>query len=256
MNDSLALDALIDAILLPHGFERPRRGQRWVRRAGGLDHVVGLRRSRSGNGTAVWFEAARDGAPLGTALELSPVAPLRNTWWWPSPLEIGDAEALRNQFQQIVLPYFAALPLDREAVEEEIAAMLAPLTALAPAFVHDGQVHWRRRDGVIDLVVTELLADGCFVQIWFAVWHESLANGLSGEPPAGVTMAASHLVGRDGLDGAPLQAIHRTRGTDPDYRLDGAALSRAAADWFARIHTVDDVRAQIRPEYRQHFEDS
>lgn len=254
MSPPPALDVLLDASLVPHGFARPRGGLRWQRRVGELEHVVGLRRSRSGNGTAVWFQAERDGAPLGAALELSPVAPLSNTWWWPTPLENSDADALRSQLQQIVLPYFAALPLDRDAIERELAAALSPLTALAPAFVHDAQVYWRRREGVIDLVVSELLAEGCFVRIWFAVWHEDLASGLAGELPAGVTLAASHLFGRDGIDGAPLQAFYRTGGGDPQACLDGAAISQAAAAWFADIRHVADVKARIRPEYRGHFE--
>lgn len=255
MNAGTGLEALLDATLNPQGFARLRSGSTWYRPVDGIDQIVGLRRSRSGNGTAVWFGAERAGNALGAVHELSPVAPLSNTWWWPSPLDAADAESLTAQLRHIVLPYFTAMPPAPALAEQAVVSALLPLAALDPPFVAAGLVHWRRRGAVIDLVVPELLADACFVRVWFAVWHEALASGLSGEPPAGVTLAAAHSFGHDGLDGDPLLALHLTRGRDGEPALDGAHIAAGAAAWFAGLTSADDVRAQIRPEYRRHFDE-
>lgn len=255
MNASTCLEALLDATLNPQGFARLRRGSTWYRPVDGIDQIVGLRHSRSGNGTAVWFGAERAGNALGAMHELSPVAPLSNTWWWPSPLDAADAESLAAQLRHIVLPYFTAMPPAPAQAEQAVVSALRPLAALDPPFAAEGLVHWRRRGAVIDLVVPELLADACFVRVWFAVWHDTLTGGLSGEPPAGVTLAASHPFGRDGLDGDPLLALYLTRDGAGAPALDGAQIAAGATAWFAGLMSADDVRAQIRPEYRRHFDE-
>lgn len=248
-----AVEAVLDAALHPHGFTRARRGTTWRRRSGAIEHQVGLRRSRSGEGgVAVHFAEAAAGAVPQVSFELSPVAPLSNTFWWPAQPSAVQARALREQIERIVLPFFAAPALDAAAVEHHVHAPLAPLRHCEPAFACSVEgVWWRERGRLIDLVLPQRLALDRFVQPWVAVWHHELPQGLSGGVPDGVTHAAAHTLGTDGLDGEPLCALfalHTAEAQADAWAEAAPGLLPAALAWFATLRSPADVLAQVRPE--------
>jgi hypothetical protein len=108
---------------------------------------------------------------------------------------------------------------------------------------------WRLRGPVIDLVVAEALALHRFVRPWVAVWRLDLPQGLAGPVPEGVTHAAAHTLGRDGLDGEPLAALYTLHGPD-DWATHGPHFIATALAWFENIQTTTDVLTHVRDEYR------
>lgn len=249
------VDAVLDAALLPHGFTRARRGTTWRRMRGALEQQVGLRRSRTGEGAAaVHFAETAPGAVPQHSFELSPVAPLSNTYWWPAQPSAAVAQALREQIERIVMPFFAAPAIDTAAVAQRVHGPMAPLRHDEPPFACSAEgVWWRQRGRLIDLVVPERLALDRFVRLWVAVWHQDLPQGLSGGVPEGVTHAAAHVLGTDGLDGEPLCALFalHTAETRADAWAEAAPhLLPAALAWFATLRSPADVLAQLRPEFR------
>lgn len=274
--------------------------------SGGVWHVVGLRTGRTASAAepaihfGVWvpeLEGLRYQAGthqgraikhLGRSFELSPVAPLKNTYWWPSDLaQSGLRDSLRRQLAGIVLPFFDSF----ERVEAVLAAMLAwedgasqrsvellrercAVDAAAPSvrsehltaqlasemsaegFTRAGDRLWRTRDGVIDIVIVEPLADHRFVAVYAVVWHESLRAGIDGPIPHGITAVTARQVGPGGAVD-PVDCLLRTG--DPQQEpvtspLPGhAATIRALLAHFASVRTAADVLATVPAEYRSHF---
>ncbi len=75
------------------------------------------------------------------------------------------------------------------------------------------------------------------------------------EAPAqddGVTHAAAHTLGRDGVDGEPLAALYALHSplTADGWASHGPRCIAAALAWFQNIHSTADVLAQVRDEYR------
>lgn len=108
MSATATVESLLDEALRAHGFSQARRAVRWRRPAGANDQVVGLRRSRSGDGgVAVFMGEWPQAATEGPSFELSPMVPLSNTYWWPAALGDDDVRQLRAQVDRVVLPFFA-----------------------------------------------------------------------------------------------------------------------------------------------------
>lgn len=252
MSATSTVESVLDEALRAHGFSRARRAVRWRRPAGANDQVVGLRRSRSGDGgVAVFMGEWPQAATEGPSFELSPVAPLSNTYWWPAALGDDDVRQLRAQVERVVLPFFACAARSAVEAANAVQAGLQTLRQAQPPFTQaaDG-VWWRERDAVIDLLIPELLAQERFVRLWVAVWHRELPQGLSGDIPGGVTHAAAHTVGRDGIDGDPVQALFVLQGPG-GWAQAAPALLASALGHLEPIRSADDVLRQVRDEYRR-----
>lgn len=206
------LSLFLNGLLQPCQFVQQPKGRMFVRLTGGICHIVGLQTSRtkiteSAVHFGIWMPESEqcDGRITASTKfesqirnllfshELSPVAPLRNTYWWPTDLCAEHSQLLEAQIRRLVLPYFetfsevrdiqCALHIIGEAwpasvvprtersamhVEEEsnrlmsfsptfvhdrVAQALEFLELLDDPFTHSDGVFWRERQGVIDLLV-------------------------------------------------------------------------------------------------------
>lgn len=254
---SLTIADYLDALLLPKGFRRIKPAPAYERMEAGVRQIVGVRKSRTASDEyAIHFsmQTLPDGAECRH--ELSPVAPLKNTYWCPKRLTEADAAVLRAQIEQIALAYFHARPdrFDARAAETSLHARLAALTTADPPFARTGHTYWRRRGPMIDLVDIELLAEGRFAFIYVAAWHSALTAGIDEPLPDGVTRAASRTAGIGAIDHEPNTTLFYL---GPPHagatRVDDADVAAVALRYFESIDTVDDVLRQVRPEYRHHF---
>ncbi|MBY0437031.1 MAG: hypothetical protein K2W80_02480, partial [Burkholderiales bacterium] len=136
MTDPSLID-ILRATLLPRGFTATKTRGRFVRTVGGMRQVVGLRKGHGGDGRALWF-LVEDGPPGARGPhELSPVAPFKNTWWWPSQLASHDAATLVVSIENQVLPWFDAWAagFDADAALAALHGHLAPLGDAQPPFI-------------------------------------------------------------------------------------------------------------------------
>lgn len=298
----------LTSILEPHGFSA-RPGRRFFvrRQLTGVWHVVGLRTGRPSKLPeyavyfGVWvpeidglrYDAAADQGRslkhMGRTFELSPIAPLKNTFWWSADLaDATERESLRRQLIQIALPFFdtfeqpAALLAAMHSWEESLgpdvvdslrrrcSAEAGPPVTLSDGFTQklasEMAVHgfqraadrlWRLRGGVIDIVVVEPLADHRFVSLYVAVWHASLTSGIDGSIPDGVTMATAQQVGANGVNGGPVDGLFFTaKSASTSTPADEISLKRpiqAMLEHFASVNSREDVLAALPVEYRSHF---
>ena len=299
------------AELQPRGFTARPAQKLFVRPlSSGVWHVVGLRTGRRSTPPefavffTVWvpeFEGLvfDPGAEQGRSLkqfeglmELSAVAPLKNTGWWTADLtETGEREVLQRQLQQIALRYLETFPdattllaalcarhsegAARHAAIEHLrhrctGALVSPvgfsenvMLALASELAAHGFQRasdrlWRLRSGVIDIVCVEPLADHRFVALYAAVWHVSLGSGIDGPIPDGVTLATSRQASAGGFDADPVDSLWFTCEPAPSLKPLAAgplgAPVRLMLDYFGSIVTCDDVRSQVPPMYRSHFD--
>jgi hypothetical protein len=135
MTDPTLLDVL-QATLLPRGFAATNARGRFVRTVGVMRQVVGLRNGRDGDGSAVYFLLEEGPAGSDGSYELSPVAPFKNTWWWPSHLASHDAATLVVSLENQALAWFEAWEqgFDPGAGAAGLLAQLEPLQDALPAF--------------------------------------------------------------------------------------------------------------------------
>lgn len=255
--ERVALVSLLDALLLPARFSRPPRGATYSREAGGVRQVVGLRKSRSGGKQyAVFFSSETTAAAPAETFELSPVAPLKNTYWWPAELSDEEASALRRQIDGVALAYFRAdsASFSEETAQARADAVLGALTAAHPPFARVGDSYWRRRGGVFDVVEIEFLAHSRFAFIYVCVWHEALESGAEPQGPDEITRVASRTVGRGAIDAEPNTTLFFLGpGGETAAGLEQAQIVATCLAFFETVVSRDDVLGQIRPEYRQFF---
>ncbi|KAB2839253.1 MAG: hypothetical protein F9K47_16320 [Burkholderiales bacterium] len=310
------LSLFLNGLLQPCEFVQQPKGRMFVRLKGGICQVVGLRTSRTKiTESAVYFgiwipefeqRVARITAStkfesqvrsLLFSHELSPVAPMRNTYWWPTDLGEEHSPLLEAQVRRLVLPYFdtfsdpgaiqSVLDMTNEAQDapilsrierrithaeddniktmsfsstfarDRVAQALEFLKRLDLPFTHSDGMFWRERQGVIDLLVPNCnMAEGRFLQIHAAVWHQSLMDEGTSHVPGGVSLVASREVCTDGLDRDPMQGLwFLGESSYPALSIDGLeqAVRRHALTWFSSIAGRNDVVASIRPEYQSHF---
>ena len=309
LKDGALWRALAEA-LEPAGFQAHVSRRLFVRaRAACICDVVGLRTGRTATGEfavffSVWVPEVDQLVPDPAAnpagqiksfvgmCELSPVAPLKNTGWWPAEgLDAAQRLSLTRQLQELALPYFDTLvrpadvlqmlkgrldeasqqtadrlqarpvvdepsPYQASAWAKRVVAALLTAGLGDAGFQAAGTLLWRLRQGVIDLVVPELLADARYVAVHLAVWHQSLTEGIDGDIPQGVTLVTARPVGRHGLDGEPLDALWSTQ----DRGAIGASLANMghhvaaqATPFFGGVRTRADVLHRIPAAYRSHF---
>lgn len=247
----------LDALLLPKGFRRVKPAPVYERVEAGFRQTVGVRKSRTAHDEyAIHFSMHMSPECVERSYELSPIAPLKNTYWWPKRLTESDAAALRTQVEQVALAYFHALPerFDANAAEASLHSRLTALTTADPPFASTGRTYWRRRGPMIDIVDLELLAEGRFAFVYLAAWHSALTAGIDEPLPDGVTRAASRTVGVGAVDCEPNTTLFYL---GPPYagvaRVEDADIAAVALRYFESIDTVDDVLQHVRPEYRHHF---
>jgi hypothetical protein len=252
--------SLLDSLLLPVGFRRPPRGSSYTRLEGGLRQVVGIRKSRSGDcRCAVHFSAEFSPPAVADSFELSPVASLKNTYWWPAELLDDEAVALRRQIEGVALAYFRADPslFDEAAAQIRMHDSLSALASANLPFARAGDTYWRRRGGVIDIVDVEFLAHKRFAYVYVSVWHDALESGAEPQTPEEVTRVASHSVGRGTIDGEPNATLFYLGPLDePAEAVEQAEIGPTCLAYFQVIVSKEDVLGQIRPEYRHHFPSS
>lgn len=252
-----SLNLVLDRLLRPAGFERGRSRTAWVRRSGPYRHEVGLRRGKSGaDQVAVTFHAMSAADSEGCVFEVSPVAPFKNTYWWPSEPSPQDREQLATQIDRIVLPYFRAveLPLDGAAAVSALMTALRTHRDADPPLQCTGTTLWRQRGQVFDLLDLEPVGGGVFAYVYVSVWHADLTAGIDSPDPEGITRAASITLGPDGADPTPNASIFHLGPPDVGVTVpDPASLLRTALAFFASVETAEDVLARVRPEYREFF---
>jgi hypothetical protein len=244
---------ILRATLLPRGFTATKSRGRFVRTTGGMRQVVGLRKGHGGDGRALWFHV-EDGPPGSLdPHELSPVAPFKNTWWWPSQLASHDAATLVVSIENQVLPWFDAWAagFDPHAALASLHGHLAALADAQPPFIRMGDTWSRMRGPVVDLADVEPVGGGVFAFVYVANWHAALGDGFDAAAPDSVTRIASTTLGEGRLDGVPNTTLfHLGADAEDGYAVPSAQLAQVALRAFDGVLTVDDVRARIRPEYR------
>lgn len=249
------ITTFLDALLLPEGFRR--KEQVYIREEAGVQHSIGIRKSRSG-GNAVYFSVSPGPNETLGPYQLSPVAPLKNTYWWPTQLAAADRSTLEQQIKSIALPFFSARPgaFFESRAESHVHSQLARLVEADPPFARVGDAYWRMRGEVIDVVDVEFLAENRFVFIYVSVWHTGLSPGEPFLGPDDVTRVASRTVGSRAVDTEPNATIFFLGPSYPGTtRIEDAAVADVAIKFFEGVQWVRDVFEQIRPEYRHHFEE-
>lgn len=256
-NRAMKTQDLLDGLLQPLGFKRARSsGLTYLRTLGRSVHRIAGRKSRHGGPPErdIHFLWSKDGEEVLAGHGLSPVAPLKNTYWWPDLLSPGEAATLTAQVEQIALPFFHAQDsaFDAEAARARVFEALDRLQAATPPFVRDGHCWWRQRGPIIDMVDVEFLADEVFALAHASVWHTALAAGIDGPPPDRVTRVTALALNPDGPEAPPHTALGYLGPACEGVRpFDGAVLVARALDHFARVHSVDEVRALVQPIYRR-----
>jgi hypothetical protein len=252
MTDPTLLDVL-QATLLPRGFAATNAHGRFVRTVGVMRQVVGLRNGHDGDGSAVYFLLEEGPAGSDGSYELSPVAPFKNTWWWPSHLASHDAATLVVSLENQALAWFEAWEqgFDPAAGAAGLLAQLEPLQDALPAFRQRGDTWWRVRGEVIDLVDVERVAGGVFTFVYLAHWHACLGEGFDAQAPEAVSRIASTTIGEGRLDGVPNATLfHLGADAQDGFAVPSPALVSTALRSCEAVLTRDHVLAKVRPEYR------
>ena len=297
----------IQTRLAGEGFEPlPARRLFVRRRPGALYDVVGLRMARGQLPEAVVYFAVwapemddvaadptkdqrRSIKTFASMPELSPVAPLKNSYWWPLALtDAAERSSLQRQLGELALPYFdsVATPADLlgllqahddsaaqaaaarlsgragaaaepgPAIVDRVATALLAAGLAAAGFARNGELLWRQRGERIDILVIDSAADGRFVELSAVVWHQSIAEGIDGEVPQGVTLATARALGGRGADTSdPLDTLWFA-GASPHARAGLAELPTLvpqALAHFDRVVSRADVLAALPEAYRPYF---
>jgi hypothetical protein len=228
-----SLLALLDGLLLPEGFTRNKNVYRRQRQ----DKIqeLGLRKSFSGDKTfALYFNVPED----DTFYELSPISPLKNTYWWPELLSDELAKTLTQQVKNIALAYF-----DRPSLNNATMLFLDALTGLeklATPFRRFERGFWRTRGEVLDMLEVEFLADGTFAYLYASVWHADLLEKGEALCPYNASPITFHLI---------------CNGEQPLFQVAAFSASKTESivlkieNYFSEIRTLADVKGKIRPEY-------
>jgi len=249
-----SLTDILRATLLPRGFTAAKARGRFMRTVGGMRQVVGLRKGRSAGGGSAIFFRVEDGPPgSGGPHDLSPVAPFKNTWWWPSRLPSHDAATLVVSIENQMLAWFEAWEagFDPVAGAAALSRQFDPLCDARPPFERCGDTWWRVRGEVIDLVDVERVGGGVFAYVYLAHWHACLGEGFGADAPASVTRIASTTLGDGRLDGVPNATLfHLGAGAEDGFAVPSPRLVETALRSFEQVRSADDVRARVRPEHR------
>jgi hypothetical protein len=249
------LFTVLHNMLGPHGFTSKKTSGKFVRETASTREVVGFRKSRTGGGeSAVYFELTGGPSGSGQAYELSPVVPLKNTYWWPAVLTAEEAAILTAQLQTIALRYFDAWSrgFSPDQAESALHGRLRCLLEASPPMRRQGNLYWRQRADILDVVEIEPLAGGVFAFVYVAVWHRLLADGFDPERPGDATRVASTTLSGQSVDPYPnATLIYLGPDAGTSEALD--SLGTTALQFLARIGTRDDVLLMIREDYRNHY---
>ncbi len=299
----------VAGVLCPEGFQIQRNGQFFEQAYGPLRFVVGFRASQCGGGDraiffTVWIpeldpepgnrKSASDAKftrvfPSFGVYELSPVAPLKNTYWWPlNGLSPELKMQLTSQLHTIVLPYFRTFKslgdmaeLLRHGVDavcqnvlrriesepsyrgdlrapvfvmgevaEKIRSTLAFLESETLGFSFAGDRYWRRRNGVIDVIAIEYLASMRFVSACVAVWHDAFEEAPITDPED-VPMMAWHRICTEGIDVEDGEFLWFMGAGDQERTRLGDAVRAHGLEYLKHVIDRTDVIDAIRPEYRR-----
>jgi hypothetical protein len=247
----------LDLVLKPAGFRR--RGNRYLRpNPDGSHQVVALKRSRTGDGTASIYMMPREDVRFE---EISPVSPFKNTYWWPEELAESRKTSLIHQLSQVALPYLDSFrnAFDEAVAAESIHSILAAFCSLDHSFQRKGNVYFRERGKVIDLVEVEPVGQHRFVFVWVAVWHKNLAQGINRTIPTetripdGVTRVTAQTIGVSSVDEAPCSSLFFLGAPSNLASSPAPGIIEVALRFFDNIQTERDVLNQIRPEFRSRF---
>ena len=133
------MDLLTDVlrqVLEPHSFKRNRSGTQYSRTIDGVTQRVSLRKSRSGGDMAMDCSMGKPEDDATLDIQLSPVAPLKNTYWWAATLDDGETKLVRDQLERVALPFFAAHPaqFDESQARSQAHARLGGFSTCDPPF--------------------------------------------------------------------------------------------------------------------------
>lgn len=239
---------ILDYILLPEGFIRNSKGVPiYKRETQGALQEIGLRRGFSGGDDyAIYFNVPED----DTEYELSPVCPLKNTYWWPEKLDPKLSMILRDQIENVVLGYFRNKESINLTKVEDVFGVLIGDPYGFEAF-DDG--YWRIQEDYIHIIDVELLAAGTFAYIYATVWHKTLIeNGELFEPDY-VTRSASKVVGVNGIQSKESGSLFSLFNSKNKLNVE---IITTILDYFSCVNTVIKVKENIRREYRSKFENT
>ncbi len=248
MNGSL-LQRVLDEELGIYGFERNKRGASiYKRTVDGKLQTIGLRKSRSSSKEyVIYFEALAE----NTFYELSPVCPLKNSYWWSEELCQGQENKLRSLIRNIVVYYF-------NIQENNLTVHLDGLKHLLKnsriPFQDSGDRLWRMRGDLIDIVDFELLVDCVFAYIYVTSWHKNLLDMEEIVHPENVSRVASQTVALNQIDETPNKTIYSSQSFEKSGINASESIKRTILNFFDSIHTVEDVKQYIRPEYKSLYE--
>ena len=252
-----SLNTALQAALEPLGFKRNRSGTRFTRTIEASLQTLGLRKSRTGDReSAIYCSMGPSEDEVEIAIELSPVAPMKNTYWWPAMPSDIELRQLHEQLERVVVPFFSAVPalFDEQLARTKAHSQLERFLNCESPFARKDDSYWRRRGPLIDIVDVEFLAQARFAFVYVASWHESIADGIDGEPPEGVTRTASTTLGVGGADAIPNTTLYFLGPEgQAGNRIGDTDLVGVALAYFASIQIADDVFERIRPEYRRFF---
>lgn len=228
-----SLLALLDDILLPEGFIRSKNLYR--RQHQDKIQELGLRKSSTGDKAyALYFNVSED----DTFYELSPISPLKNTYWWPELLSDELANTLAQQVKSIALAYFNRPSLNNAT--DLFLDALAELEKLAIPFQRFERGFWRIRGEVLDILEVEFLVDGTFAYLYASVWHADLLEEGETLCPYSTSPITFRLI---------------CNGEQPLFQVSAftALIARSTIlqveNYFSDIHTLADVKGKVRPEY-------
>lgn len=240
-----SLKRVLDELLLPKGFKRNSRGMPvYKKEVNGKPQEVGLRAGfTGGKDYAIYFNVPEE----DTFYELSPICPLKNTYWWPQNLTQEHVNSLIHLIEFIVLGYFENRGNDELIKTRDV---FISLLTDKNGFIEYEDCYWRTLDDFIQIVDTELLAAGTFSYIYASVWHKSLMRDDEEFHPKNVSRASSKLVGMDGV----VDDAHSTIFSlfESDKMLNSNVIPHIL-NYFKNIKSIEDIRLSIKPEYKSYF---
>jgi len=245
----IKLKELLDRELIPAGFERNKRGTPVYRRnRNGVIQELGLRKGRIGKDVAIYFTVPE----VHTFYELSAICPLKNTFWWPELLTQEMADSLVRQLHQIVLRYFNS-PAPGPEFQTPSKNHLEALMLESPPFIAFSDGLWRCRGDVIDIVDVESLVNGMFEYVYVSVWHRGLMSENEDVVPDNVSRLTSRTVGNHYIDAIPNSSLFYVGPGSETAECMQASIVATIAAYFEDIKTLEDVKAAVRPEFKQYL---
>ncbi|MCE2573747.1 hypothetical protein [Motilimonas eburnea] len=245
---NLLLVQILDEELLATGFERSKCGiPIYKRTVNGNEQILGLRKgSSSSKEYSVYFEVPEE----EHFYELSPLCPLKNSYWWPEELAASQERELRGLIKNVALVYFKS---KGRTVLDGISEVKRLLENEKTPFKEAEECLWRVKGDLIEIVDFELLANDVFCYIYVTSWHKDLLDVGEEIHPENISRVASQTVAQCQIDSEPNTTIYSYESFEMGTSGVAKRVNDTIIGYFDSINTIDDVKRNIRKEYRYHF---